>query len=99
MGETTTGEEWFRAAMNAASGALNETGEMFIMAIAQGEDVESREYISVRLLNHINHAIATLATVNNETLSKVLEDVRETVGSDEIFRSSIEARIELFRPR
>ena len=73
---------------------------MFMMATAQGKDVESlREYCSVRLLNHVNSTIHTLAIVDNETLSTVLEDVRETVGNDEIFRRNVEAEIEVLRRR
>ena len=52
----------------------------------------SREYVSVVLLNHINHAISTLAIVKNETLSKVLEMFGRPLAATR-FRNNIEARI------
>jgi hypothetical protein len=52
---------------------------------------------SVRLYGHVNHTIATLATLHNTTLSAILEEIRKTAGDDEIFRRHIDAEIETFR--
>jgi hypothetical protein len=92
-------EDWFRAAFNPAGDALNRTADMAIVAIAQGEDLEARDYYRARLYGHVNQAIAVLATLENTTLSKILEEVRKTVGDDEIFRRHVDAKIETFRRR
>jgi hypothetical protein len=90
-------DDWFRAAISAAGDALNRTRAMAMMATAQGEDLEARDYYRSRLYGHVNQAIVVLATLENTTLSKILEEVRKTVGSDEIFRRNVDAEIENFR--
>jgi hypothetical protein len=93
------GKDWFRAAFNAAGDALDRTGDMAMMATTQGEDLQARDYYRAHLYGHVNQAIAVLATLENTTLSKILEEVRKTVGSDEIFRRHVDAKIETFRRR
>jgi hypothetical protein len=90
-------EDWFRAAFGEAASALYRTGEIAMMATARGEDLEARDYYRSRLYGHVNQAIVVLATLENTTLSKILEEVRKTVGSDEIFRRNVDAEIENFR--